>query len=227
MGALSSYAESYITTLNEKKLKKDKENDVKFTSEFEKLFDKKQKIIASLSFVKVITGISFGISVSVMFYTYLANVFYYLFGRPFRNVFAMAGIHLLSAACIAVISFFFFYFLAVVLPDRLGFRRAHRENGAYGVFPIVNFISCFDIIISAPFRGFSSLFFKDENIEDYITEDEVLSLVDLGEENGGIETAEKEMIENVFDFSDIKAGDVMTHRTSVVAIDIEMSEEEF
>ena len=48
-------------------------------------------------------------------------------------------------------------------------------------------------------------------------------LVDVGEEKGVIEESQKEMINNIFEFDDIVAADVMTHRTEMVAIDISES----
>jgi len=43
-------------------------------------------------------------------------------------------------------------------------------------------------------------------------------MVDIGEENGAIETGEKEMIENIFEFNNFTAVDLMVHRTGVTAI---------
>ena len=43
-------------------------------------------------------------------------------------------------------------------------------------------------------------------------------MVDIGEEKGAIEAAEKEMIENIFEFNNTTAKDVMMHRTNVTAI---------
>ncbi|MGI6687313.1 MAG: hemolysin family protein [Christensenellales bacterium] len=51
-----------------------------------------------------------------------------------------------------------------------------------------------------------------------ITEDEIRMLVDVGEEKGAIEEAEREMIENVFEFNNMTAAECMTHRTDVYAV---------
>jgi putative hemolysin len=51
-----------------------------------------------------------------------------------------------------------------------------------------------------------------------VTEEEIRIMVDIGEEKGAIESAEKEMIENVFEFNNTTAGDVMTHRIDVKSI---------
>lgn len=60
---------------------------------------------------------------------------------------------------------------------------------------------------------------------DDVTEEEILQIVDIGEEAGNIESAEKELIENIFDFNNHSAEDVMTHRTNVSAISADSDRE--
>ncbi len=56
------------------------------------------------------------------------------------------------------------------------------------------------------------------NDEDSPTEEEILMMVDEGEESGVIEGNTKDMIENIFDFDDTSVGEIMTHRKDVVAV---------
>lgn len=63
---------------------------------------------------------------------------------------------------------------------------------------------------------------KDE--EEEVTEEEIRMMVDIGEEKGTIESGEREMIENIFEFSDLSAADVMTHRTDMIAFSLDESE---
>ncbi len=58
-----------------------------------------------------------------------------------------------------------------------------------------------------------------ERIREAVTEEEIRNMVEAGE----ISPIEKEMIENIFKFDDMKATEVMTHRTDVVAIDSDES----
>ncbi|MDE6724159.1 MAG: hemolysin family protein, partial [Ruminiclostridium sp.] len=51
------------------------------------------------------------------------------------------------------------------------------------------------------------------------TEDEIMSLVDAGAESGEIETSSVEMINNIFEFGDLKISDVMTHRVNIAAVE--------
>ncbi|WP_432649808.1 hemolysin family protein [Huintestinicola sp.] len=72
----------------------------------------------------------------------------------------------------------------------------------------------------------SSLFGRNQGDEDAVTEEEILMMVDAGNETGAIESSEKEMINNVFEFHELTVSDVMTHRTDIVAVsvDAEISE---
>lgn len=59
-----------------------------------------------------------------------------------------------------------------------------------------------------------------------ITENELLSYVDAGHEDGVIEPEEKEIIHNVFEFSDAQAKDIMIPRIDMIEVSIDASYEE-
>ena len=54
---------------------------------------------------------------------------------------------------------------------------------------------------------------------DKITEQDILFLVNAGKEKGMIESSTCAMIENIFEFDDLNAGELMTHRTDIKAIE--------
>lgn len=54
--------------------------------------------------------------------------------------------------------------------------------------------------------------------DETVTEEDLFELVDDADEQDLIDTAQKTMITNIFDLSDVSAGDVMTHRTEVNAV---------
>lgn len=60
----------------------------------------------------------------------------------------------------------------------------------------------------------------DPNYKAAMTETELKTYVDVSHEDGVIETEEREMIYNVFDFSDTQARDVMIPRIKMVSINI-------
>ncbi len=55
---------------------------------------------------------------------------------------------------------------------------------------------------------------------DTVTEEEILMMVDAGNETGVIEESQKEMINNIFEFGDVTVSEIMTHRTDIVGLDI-------
>ncbi|MBQ4529537.1 MAG: HlyC/CorC family transporter [Lachnospiraceae bacterium] len=110
----------------------------------------------------------------------------------------------------------------VVVPERLAMRSA--EKFAYSMLPIVSFF----MVILTPLTGiinfFAGLVLKgfginiNENPDD-LTEEEILSMVNEGHEQGVLEAREVEMISNIFEMGDKEAQDVMTHRINVIAVD--------
>jgi putative hemolysin len=58
---------------------------------------------------------------------------------------------------------------------------------------------------------------------DDVTEEEIISMVREGHEQGTILASEAEMIHNVFEFDDKEVKDIMTHRKNIVSLDGNMS----
>ncbi len=61
---------------------------------------------------------------------------------------------------------------------------------------------------------------------DEVTEDDIMSMIDAGNESGTIEDNSAEMISNVFQFSDLNASDVMTHRINITGVDVDSNLED-
>ncbi len=59
--------------------------------------------------------------------------------------------------------------------------------------------------------------------EDEVIEEEIISMVKEGHEQGVLMESEAEMIHNIFEYADKEAKDIMTHRKNIVAIDGDMS----
>lgn len=73
--------------------------------------------------------------------------------------------------------------------------------------------------LSASTNGVLRLLGVNPNQEDSnVTEEEIRMMVDIGEEKGAIEANERDMIENIFEFNNSTAEDVMIHRTDVASI---------
>lgn len=58
---------------------------------------------------------------------------------------------------------------------------------------------------------------SDEQVD--VTEEEIISMVNEGHEQGVLEASEAEMITNIFEYGEKEARDIMTHRNSVSAVE--------
>ncbi len=85
--------------------------------------------------------------------------------------------------------------------------------------PVVSFLT-----VST--NGILRLLGIDPNAEDEeVSEEEIRMLVDVGSEKGTIDHDEREFIQNVFEFDDLAAEELVTHRTDVTMLDLEDSME--
>ena len=81
-------------------------------------------------------------------------------------------------------------------------------------------------LLSAFTNFITKLLFSNVDDSPTITEEEFKTLVEVGEEEGVLQREERAYIDNVLDFSSATASDMMKPRTSVVALDVEATEEE-
>lgn len=165
--------------------------------------------------------------------------------QPDRSVhmvwFFITGLHLGAGYLITadfcgilrVAAFFLYGILLLIFgiysPSRIAAKKAER----WGLFlcrPMrllsmlsFPFVFCMELAANL----FIRLFGVDpkENLDD-LTEEEIMSMVNEGHEQGVILASEAEMIHNIFAFDDKEAKDIMTHRKNIVALDGNMTFEE-
>ena len=129
------------------------------------------------------------------------------------------GVRLLVATVMLIIMLIF----GLCIPYRLG--KINAEKKALNLIKSVRIIMIVFTPIIFVTMSVSRLFLKMFGIkfkgdEDNVTEDEIITMVNEGQEQGLIEASEAEMIHNIFEFNDITVSEVMTHRTDVYAVDI-------
>jgi len=142
-----------------------------------------------------------------------------------------AGVlHTVSVILITLILSYFTLVFGELVPKRVAMRKT--EQIALGISGLVSSISIvFKPIVSlltVSTNAVLRMMHIDPNAQDEtVTEEEVLMMVDAGEENGAIDAEEKEIIQNVFAFDDLTAGEIATHRTDVSILWTEESMEEW
>ena len=111
--------------------------------------------------------------------------------------------------------------LCKMAPEKLGRKRADQLAPLLrpAIEMITRFMTPFTALERLSARGLLRLFGIDPHARDEeVTEEEIRAMVDIGEESGVIESGERDMIKNVFEFGDLTAADCMTHRTDVTAL---------
>ena len=123
---------------------------------------------------------------------------------------------------------FVLLWLTVYVPRSYAARRPQKAAAFFGPARMV-----FLLLrpINALFRLLTNLVLRmvgvrpTDTVED-VSEDEIMLMVEEGEETGAIEAAEKELIENVFEFNNMTAEDIMIHRTDMEVVWQEDTHEE-
>ena len=120
---------------------------------------------------------------------------------------------------VALVSF------GIVIPKRCGAKRP--KVWCYRLMPLVSAVMIpvfpFIAVVTALSRAILWILRVDiSNENENVTEEEIMSMVNEGHEQGVLEAREAQMITNIFELDDKQASDIMTHRTSLVAIDGEM-----
>ena len=138
-------------------------------------------------------------------------------------------LNVISVIVITLILSYFTLVIGELVPKRLALKKA--EGVARATCGVVSALSVLFRpliwLLSKSTNGALRLLGIDpKEVEEEVSEDEIRMMVDIGEETGAIETNEREMIENIFEFNNNTAEDVMIHRTDMVMIWVDDPAEE-
>lgn len=204
LSAFFSASETAYTSFNRAKIKNLAAEGNKRATLALKLSDNYDKLLSTILVGNNIVNISLSSIATIFFVQCLANT---------SAASAAAGI---STAVITVVVLIF----GEISPKSLA--KEHAEGLAMGIAGILRFL----IIILTPINCIFMLWkkiltkiFKAKAV-DTVTEGEVLTLIDEAHEDGSIDEYNKELIENIFDFDDLSAGEIATHRTELTLLDL-------
>ena len=142
---------------------------------------------------------------------------------------AEAAVHTLSVILITIILSFFTLVFGELVPKRVAMKKS--EQVARFTCGVVAFLAAvmrpLIWLLTVSTNAVLRLVHIDPNEEDdEVSEEGIRMMVDIGEEKGAIQAGEKEMIENIFEFDNMTAGDVMIHRTDMVMLWVDDTAEE-
>ncbi len=119
-----------------------------------------------------------------------------------------------------------FYIVYNALSDILPKKLAAQSSEATGInlvgFQNVIYVLTLPLVVICKSIAniILKLFGKDTDVDDsYFSEDQVMSMLDRGQESGDINEDRRKMIGSIFEFDDLLAYEIMTPRTDVLMID--------
>ena len=117
---------------------------------------------------------------------------------------------------------FLFVVLGVIAPQKIAARRP--EKWLFRLAGLVHGLVCVVWPYAYLAEKLSNLAVRLVGVDpdasfDDVTEEEIISMVNEGHEQGVLQASEAEMIHNIFAFDDKEAKDIMTHRKHVNAIE--------
>lgn len=225
LNAIFACAEIAVLSINETKLERMAEQGDKRAKRLFKLTREPAKFLATIQVAITLSG-------------FLGSAFAAdNFSEPLVNWVVSLGVAIpratLDTIAVVLITLILSYFTLVfgeLVPKRVAMKRAERLgmsisgliSGISTVFkPIVWFLS---VSTDTMLR----LMGIDPNeTEEQVSEEEIRMMVDAGSEKGAIDEQEKEFIQNVFEFDDLTAEEIATHRTEVTILWIEDEMEEW
>ncbi len=140
-----------------------------------------------------------------------------------------AAIQTGSVILITIILSYFTLVLGELVPKRIAMK--HKEKVAKSFCGVVSFLTTIlkPVIwfLTISTNGILRLLGIDPNEkEETVSEEDIVTMLDAGADEGGLDEDDVEYIKNVFKLDNLTAADVMTQRSSIVAIPDNITEKQ-
>lgn len=223
LSALVSAAETAINNVNESSVRRKSEEGDKKAERLIRLLDTPGRYIHVYEILFTLASLLIGMTYSFSLYVRIDDWIQDIFTE--RNyVYVKVGMVIVTALITYLVVLF-----GIVLPRKFALKYA--ETGVYFFSGVIVFFGRllfpFLWLLEKNTNIVLRLFhINPSDIEENVTQDEIISIVNEGQEQGILEAEEAEMISNIIEFDEKTADDIMTHRKKIIAINCEMSIEE-
>jgi putative hemolysin len=130
----------------------------------------------------------------------------------------------LATATVVMIVTYFSLVLGELVPKKIGLSNPERISKAFAApMRIVSMISYPFVWLLSKSANFITDLFGIKSKDNNVTEDEIKAIINEGTEQGTIEEAEQEIIERVFHLGDRNITSLMTHRSDIIWLDINLT----
>ena len=227
VNAFFAMSEMAVVSLNDNKLRKMAEEGNKKAAQVLRLTENSSKFLSTIQIGVTLAGFLTSASAATTFADMLTDWLTVQFA--ISSDMGLAAISGLSVVLITLLMSYFSLVLGELVPKRIALNNP--EGISLAVAGVLLFFKAVLSPVVALLSASTNLVLRiigiDPNAEQQeVTEEEVLMMVDAVEESGVIEESQKEMINNIFEFHDIVAAEVMTHRTDMCAVELRDSIED-
>lgn len=221
INAFFASAEIAVVSLNTAKLRADAEDGDKRAAKLLRLVESPTAFLSTIQIAITLAGLLGSAFAATNFADRLTT---WLVQSQGFTALPVSTLNTIIVILITLVLGYFTLVLGELVPKRIAMQKA--ESLSFAVIGVLRAVA----IVTRPFVKLLSvstnlvvrLFGLDPHAdEENVTEEEIRMMVDVGEEKGVIEESQKDMINNIFEFDDIIAEDIMTPRTDVEAIDVE------
>lgn len=226
INAFFASTEIAVVSLNASKLRADAEEGDKRAAKLLRLLEAPTAFLSTIQIAITLAGLLGSAFAATNFSERLTN--WLVLDRGFTALPAET-LNTLIVILITLMLGYFTLVLGELVPKRIAMQKPMQI--ARIAAPVVSVLSVLmrpviwllSVSVTAVLRLFG---LKNQAKSDIVTEEDIRMMLDESEEEGLIESAEGEMIDNIFEFNNIQIYDVMTHRVDVESIDVEDSREE-
>ncbi len=215
INAFFAATEIALISLNENKLRREADGGDKRAAQLLKIAETPTTFLSTIQIAITLSGFlgaAFGAD------NFAERITDYFVNTVGVTSVSAATINTLSVVVVTIIISYFTLVLGELVPKRVAMKKSEQIaraicgfiNGASKIMrPII-------WLLTKSTNGVLHLMrISPEDEEEEVSEEEIRYMVDVGEEKGAIESSERDMIENIFEFNNITAEDVMVHRTDI------------
>ena len=225
INAFFAATETSVVSLNENKIRKQADDGDLKAKQLLKMIESPTRFLSTIQVCITLSGFLASAFASDSFAALLVG----LFVNAGFTLISPAALHTICVILITLVLSYFMIVLGELVPKRVALQNPEKTASfACGTIRVVSKIfSPLVWLLSASTNGVLRLLRINPNeASEEVTEEEIRMMVDMGSETGAIEQDERAMIENIFEFNNTTAADVMVHRMDVVAIHVEDDDQE-
>ena len=225
LNGVFSASELAFLSVNKYKLKEEAKKGNKKAKRIEKLISEPSKFLATIQIGITLAGFLASAFAAESFAEIIVT------STAFRGILSTIGYGVVKPLVVVIVTVILSYFTLIfgeLVPKRLAL--AYPDKIAYKTVGLIRSINKiftpFVWILTKTTNLVSKILGIDEHESEQITEEEIKKIIITGREEGAIESGEKKLIFNIFEFNDTPVRKAMTRKNKMIMVDIDANKKE-